>query len=171
MRIGATALPITLFLLLSGCSGPDISKQAQNYCMKNSPDDYRGCLKHRYQYLKERKALMAKHREDRNQCEEHAMKVTGQGSGCFHSGNSSTVAGGGVSASAGMSRDVDCDLGRTPSRTEPRPVSTQRSKESKTEVHKQCMLARGWADARRPSEELRLLSREFGFEREEYANP
>jgi len=154
-------------LALIACGGPNTIKQAQNYCLENSPDDYSPCLKHRYRYLEERKKLVSRHRDDQNQCEEHALKsVGGDGNSCFHAGNTGTVSGGSASVSAGVSRNVDCEMKQSSARTS--STMDMRGQTKQAELEKQCMLARGWDNPRSPRKELRLLSREYGFEKEEY---
>lgn len=167
MRFSTLYVVIAVFTLcLSGCGGPNTIKQAQNYCLENSPDDFSACSQHRYRYLEERQKLVRRHRDDRSHCAAQALNAVGGGNNCFHAGNTGTVSGGSASVSAGVNRDVDCEVTRPGAR--PSSSVDMRDQAKQTELEKQCMLARGWDNARSPRQELRLLSREYGFEKEEY---
>lgn len=175
-----TRIPIfiALFVLsLAANGGGSTSKQAQDYCLKNSPDDYGACLKHRYRYLEARQKLIMRHREDRHNCRALAQQQLNEGSNrCWNAGNSGRVSGPSGSISAGVSRELDCDPTSNRERDATATNSSSRRADQfgkggtlqKSQIEKKCMAERGWENARTARRELRLLSREYGFEKEEY---
>ncbi len=178
MHVAHAPIFITMFVFsLSAYGGGSTSKQAQNYCLKNSPDDYSACLKHRYRYLEERQKLISRHREDRHNCQALAQEKLGSGNNrCWNASNSGRVSGPLGSISAGVSRDPYCDptsnqTGR-PTSTIPNTRRTEGFDRGgslqKLQIEKKCMAERGWENAKSATKELRILSREYGFEKEEY---